>query len=56
MRLMKLYNKTYKGKKYYRWRITILPKQIEQLNWKQSQELQAIIKNGKLIISATPHQ
>lgn len=52
MRLMKLYDQTYKRKRYYQWRITIPPKQIKELNWKQGQELQSTIKNGKLILTA----
>jgi len=38
------------GKEYYKWVITIPPKHVEALGWKEGDELESRVNKGSLII------
>ncbi len=40
----------YEGKEYAKYVIVVKPKHIEELGWKEGEELEAEVKKGKLII------
>ncbi|MBI2522984.1 AbrB/MazE/SpoVT family DNA-binding domain-containing protein [Candidatus Woesearchaeota archaeon] len=50
MRLQSQISREYKGTKYEKFWIVIPSKIIEKLGWKSKQELNADLKNNKLII------
>lgn len=50
MRLQKRLSRIVAGKEYVKWVITIPPSNIKKLGWREGEELEAVIKNNKLII------
>ena len=50
MRLLKQKSREYNGKAYHKHWIVIPNEAIEKLKWKEGEELQAEIKDEKLII------
>ena len=50
MRLLSQISREYKGKNYKKFWIVVPNKLIEKLGWKKGQELEAEVKNEKLII------
>jgi bifunctional DNA-binding transcriptional regulator/antitoxin component of YhaV-PrlF toxin-antitoxin module len=51
MQLQKRLSRAYKGKDYPKWIVTIPPKLIKLLGWKEGQELEANIELGRLILN-----
>ena len=51
MRLLSQISREYKGKEYKKFWIVIPNKIIEKLGWKSGTELNADLKNGKLVIN-----
>ncbi len=51
MQLQSQISREYKGKKYEKFWIVIPTKLIAKLGWKSKQELNADLKNGKLVIN-----
>jgi bifunctional DNA-binding transcriptional regulator/antitoxin component of YhaV-PrlF toxin-antitoxin module len=51
MQLQKRLSRAYKGKEYPKWIVTIPPKLIKLLGWKEGQELEADAESGKLILN-----
>lgn len=50
MQLQKRLSRAYKGKEYPKWIITIPPKLVKLLGWKEGQELEAENKGSELIL------
>jgi formylmethanofuran dehydrogenase subunit D len=50
MQLQKRLSRKYKDKEYVKYIIVISPSDIEKLGWKEGDELEPEIKNGKLVI------
>jgi bifunctional DNA-binding transcriptional regulator/antitoxin component of YhaV-PrlF toxin-antitoxin module len=50
MRLQKQLSRKYGGKEYPKWVITVPPKQIEALGWKEGEYLESEVNNQGLII------
>lgn len=51
MRLLSQKSREYKGKSYHKHWIVVSNDLITKLGWKAGQDLEAEIKNGKLVIS-----
>ena len=50
MRLQSQISREYKGEKYEKFWVVIPSKIIEKLKWKSGEDLEADIKDGKLVI------
>lgn len=50
MRLQKHFARKVKGKEYSKWVIVIPPNVVEDLSWKEGEELEAKIFHGGLIL------
>lgn len=50
VKLRKIKTREHKGKKYYRWDISIPEDMIKNLDWEEGQEIQAEIRGKKLIL------
>lgn len=50
MMLQKRLSRKVKGVKYVKWVVTIPPKMIKSLNWKERIPLSAVVESDKLII------
>lgn len=50
MRLQKRFNRKVAGKEYSKWVVTLPPDEVEKLDWKEGEELEAVTKDGRLII------
>lgn len=50
MRLQSQISREYKGEKYEKFWVVIPSKIIEKLKWKSGEDLEAEIKDGKLVI------
>lgn len=48
MRVRKVINRVYEGTVYYRWLVSVSPKQIRDLGWVDGQELSATIRGKGL--------
>lgn len=51
MKLQKQLSRKVKGKEYPKYVITIPPKKVEEIGWKEGTELVAVVKNSQLILS-----
>jgi bifunctional DNA-binding transcriptional regulator/antitoxin component of YhaV-PrlF toxin-antitoxin module len=50
MKLQKQLSRRVDKKEYPKYVITIPPKQIEEVGWKEGTELEAIVKGGRIIL------
>lgn len=50
MRLHKVVNRVHEGTVYYRWVLSIPPKDVEDLGWVDGQELATVVEGSKLSI------
>lgn len=50
MKLQKQLSRKVRNKKYPKFVVTIPPKQIEEVGWEEGTELEAIVKDGKIIL------
>lgn len=50
MKLQKQLSRKVAKKEYVKWVIIIPPSKIEKLGWKEGEELEAEVKNSKLIL------
>jgi len=48
MRLRKVVNRVYEGTTYYRWVLSLPPKNVRELGWVDGQELQTVVRGGTL--------
>jgi hypothetical protein len=51
MRLHKVVNRVYEGTVYYRWIVSVPPKQVRELGWVDGQELETTVRGSTLWIS-----
>jgi antitoxin component of MazEF toxin-antitoxin module len=54
MRLHKVINRSYEGKVYYRWVLSIPPRIVESVGWVDGQELEAVAQESSLLIKKSP--
>lgn len=55
LRLVRQVNRNVKGTTYYKWRIGELPKElVEKLGWEPGTELDAEIRENRLILKPRP--
>ncbi|MGA2664360.1 MAG: hypothetical protein ABSF83_05395 [Nitrososphaerales archaeon] len=50
MRLQKQKTRKVKGKEYFRWTVVIPPATVEELGWREGQELRHRLKGKRLVI------
>lgn len=50
MKLQKQLSRRIENKEYPKYVVTIPPKQIQEVNWDEGIELEAVVKNGKIIL------
>jgi AbrB family looped-hinge helix DNA binding protein len=50
LKLQKQLSRKVDNKEYPKYVVTIPPKQIEKAGWKEGTELEAIVKDGKIIL------
>ena len=51
MRIHKVVNRIYEGTTYYRWLISVRPKDVRELGWVDGQPLEATVRGSTLWIS-----
>jgi len=50
MKLQKQLSRKVDSKAYPKYVVTIPPKQIQEAGWKKGTELEAVVKNGRIIL------
>ena len=50
MRIRKVVNRVYEGTTYYRWLISVPPKNVRELGWVDGQELTTTVRGATLSI------
>jgi antitoxin component of MazEF toxin-antitoxin module len=50
MRIHKAVNRVYRGKVYYRWLVSIPPRNLRELGWTDGLELEATVRGSSLWI------
>jgi len=55
MRLHKVVNRVYEGTVYYRWVLSVSPKDIRELGWVDGQELEATVRGSTLWVAPSAH-
>jgi hypothetical protein len=50
MRLRKVVNRAHKGTTYYRWLLSIPPRDIRRLGWVHGQELRTVVRGTVLSV------
>lgn len=50
MRARKVVNRVYQGRTYYRWILSIPPKEIQRLGWVDGQPLKAYVRGSTLTL------
>lgn len=50
MRLQKRLNRKVAGREYSKWVVTLSPEDVEKLGWHEGEELDARIRDDKLIL------
>jgi len=50
MKLQKQLSRRVKDKMYPKYVVTIPPKKVEEVGWREGTELEAIVKDGKIIL------
>jgi hypothetical protein len=50
MRARKVVNRVYRGRTYYRWILSIAPKEIQRLGWVDGQTLKTYVRGSTLTI------
>jgi hypothetical protein len=56
VRIRKVINRVYGGKVYYRWVLSISPKDVRELGWTDGQELGTEVHGATLSILPAPRQ
>ena len=51
MKLQKQLSRRVENKDYPKYVVTIPPKQVEEAGWKEGTELEAIVKDGKIVLT-----
>ncbi|MCI4330800.1 MAG: hypothetical protein L3K19_02995 [Thermoplasmata archaeon] len=50
MRARKVVNRVYQGRTYYRWLLSIAPKDVQRLGWVDGQALKSYVRGSTLTI------
>lgn len=50
MRARKVVNRVYQGRTYYRWILSVSPKDIQQLGWVDGQTLRSYVRGSTLTV------
>jgi bifunctional DNA-binding transcriptional regulator/antitoxin component of YhaV-PrlF toxin-antitoxin module len=50
VKLQKQLSRKFEGKEYPKYVVTIPPKQIEEVGWKEGIELEATVRNGRITL------
>lgn len=50
MKLQKQLSRRVKGKDYPKYVVTIPPQKVEEVGWKEGTELEAIVRDGKIVL------
>jgi hypothetical protein len=50
MRARKVVNRVYQGRTYYRWLLSVSPKEIQQLGWVDGQTLKSYVRGSTLTV------
>ena len=50
MRARKVVNRVFRGTTYYRWIVSVSPKDIERLGWVDGQPLQSFVRGSSLVL------
>jgi bifunctional DNA-binding transcriptional regulator/antitoxin component of YhaV-PrlF toxin-antitoxin module len=50
MKLQKQLSREHKGIEYPKYVVTLPPKQVQELGWKEGTELEAKVENGKIVL------
>jgi antitoxin component of MazEF toxin-antitoxin module len=53
MRLRKVVNRVYHGTVYYRWIVSVPPRDVRALGWVDGQELETHVRGGTLVLLPT---
>lgn len=56
MRLQKQLSRKKENKEYVKWVVVIPPSKVEELGWKEGEELKEEVKGGKLIIQTRKYK
>ncbi|MFY3739818.1 MAG: antitoxin component of MazEF toxin-antitoxin module [Candidatus Nitrosomirales archaeon] len=52
MKLQKRFNRKVAGKEYSKWVVNLPPEEVERLGWEEGVDLEATIKDDKLILKS----
>jgi antitoxin component of MazEF toxin-antitoxin module len=55
MRVHKVINRVHEGTTYYRWVVSIPPKNIRELGWTDGQELETLVRGSSLWVQPALH-
>lgn len=50
MRIHKVVNRVYEGTVYYRWVLSVPPKEVRDLGWVDGQELETVVVGRDLLV------
>jgi hypothetical protein len=53
MKLQRRVNRRVENKEYLKWYVDISPDIIKQTGWKEGVSLNAVVKNGKIVLETT---
>lgn len=56
MRIHKVVNRVYEGTTYYRWVLSVPPRDVRELGWVDGQELEATVRGSVLSIAPSLHR
>ncbi|MCI4369796.1 MAG: hypothetical protein L3J81_00535 [Thermoplasmata archaeon] len=56
MRIHKVVNRVYEGTTYYRWVLSVAPRDVRELGWVDGQDLEATVRGSVLSISPAFHR
>jgi hypothetical protein len=56
MRIHKVVNRVYEGTTYYRWVLSVPPRDVRELGWVDGQELEATVRGSTLTIAPALHR
>jgi len=50
MKLQKQFSREVEGEEYHKWTVVLPPSQIEELEWKEGDQLESVVSGGELIL------
>jgi hypothetical protein len=55
VRVHKVINRVYEGKVYYRWVLSVSPKDVRELGWTDGQQLETTVRGSILWVQPAAH-